>query len=240
MTEQRVALITGASQGLGFSLARALAERGWELVIDGRDPDRLAGAAAFLEALGATVHPVVGDVADGAHRLQLASEVAAAGRLDALINNASELGPSPLPGLRSYDLAALARVYEVNVIAPLALTQLLVDELVLNRGCVVNITSDAAIEGYPGWGGYGSSKAALEQLSHVLSVEEAGLRVYWVDPGDLRTQMHQDAFPGEDISDRPLPEVAVPGLLALLDGQLPSGRYRAQSLTAVGVAEPVR
>jgi NAD(P)-dependent dehydrogenase (short-subunit alcohol dehydrogenase family) len=163
--------------------------------------------------------------------------VAGAGRLDVLVNNASELGPSPLPDLRNYDVAALAHVYQVNLIAPLALTQLVIDELVRNQGCVVNITSDAAVEGYRGWGGYGSSKAALEQLSHVLSVEETGLRVYWVDPGDLRTQMHQDAFPGEDISDRPLPEVAVPGLVALIDGHLASGRYRAQEVAA---PEPVR
>ncbi len=236
MTEQRVALITGASQGLGLSLARALAERGWELVIDGRDRARLAAAAGALEAAGATVHAVAGDVADGAHRAELARVVAAAGHLDALVNNASELGPSPLPDLRSYDVAALARVYQVNVIAPLALTQVVLDALG-DGGCVVNITSDAAVEGYRGWGGYGSSKAALEQLSHVLAVEEADLRVYWVDPGDLRTQMHQDAFPGEDISDRPLPEVAVPGLLALIEGRLPSGRYRAQELA---VKEAVR
>jgi NAD(P)-dependent dehydrogenase (short-subunit alcohol dehydrogenase family) len=237
MTEQRVALITGASQGLGFRLAQALAEQGWELVIDGRDPGRLAAAAETLTGAGATVHPVVGDVADGAHRRRLANEVAKAGRLDALVNNASELGPSPLPDLRNYDIAALGRVYQVNVIAPLALTQLVIDELVRNDGCVVNVTSDAAVEGYRGWGGYGSSKAALEQLSNVLSVEETGVRVYWVDPGDLRTQMHQDAFPGEDISDRPLPEVAVPGLLALIGGRLASGRYRAQEVAAV---EPVR
>jgi NAD(P)-dependent dehydrogenase (short-subunit alcohol dehydrogenase family) len=237
MTDQRVALITGASQGLGFSLAQALAARGWDLVIDGRDPGRLAAAVDTLSASGATVHPVAGDVADGAHRRRLADEVAGAGRLDVLVNNASELGPSPLPDLRNYDIAALAHVYQVNLIAPLALTQLVIGELVRNQGCVVNITSDAAVEGYRGWGGYGSSKAALEQLSHVLSVEETGLRVYWVDPGDLRTQMHQDAFPGEDISDRPLPEVAVPGLVALIDGHLASGRYRAQEVAA---PEPVR
>jgi NAD(P)-dependent dehydrogenase (short-subunit alcohol dehydrogenase family) len=230
MTEQRVALITGASQGLGLSLARALAERGWELVIDGRDPGRLDAAAGQLRAIGATVHAVAGDVADGNHRSELAKRVAEAGRLDAVVNNASELGPSPLPDLRDYDVAALARVYAVNVIAPLALTQLVRSGLESRGGCVVNITSDAAVEGYRGWGGYGSSKAALEQLSHVLAVEEPGLRIYWVDPGDLRTQMHQDAFPGEDISDRPLPEVAIPGLLALIDGQLPSGRYGAQEL----------
>ena len=238
MTEQRVALITGASQGLGLSLALALAERGWELVVDGRDAVRLAAAAERLRAAGGLVHAVAGDVADGAHRGQLAREVASAGRIDALVNNASELGPSPLTDLRGYDLNELLHVYRVNVIAPLALTQLVLVGLVGHGGCVVNVTSDAAIEGYRGWGGYGSSKAALEQLSQVLSVEEAGLRVYWVDPGDLRTQMHQDAFPGEDISDRPLPSVAVPGLLALIDGRLPSGRYRAQELAPPAVVEP--
>ena len=194
----------------------------------------MTAAASVLQAGGATVHAVVGDVADDAHRRQLAAEVAAAGRLDALINNASELGASPLPTLRTYDLATLRHVYEVNVIAPLALTQLVVEALERSDGCVVNVTSDAAAEGYAGWGGYGSSKAALEQLSRVLAVEETGLRGYWVDPGDLRTQMHQDAFPGEDISDRPLPEVAVPGLLALIRGRLPSGRYRALELAATG------
>jgi NAD(P)-dependent dehydrogenase (short-subunit alcohol dehydrogenase family) len=233
MAERRAAVITGASQGLGRSLAGALAERGWELVIDGRDTDRLEVARRELEAAGATVHAVAGDVADAAHLGQLAARVSRVGRLDALVNNASELGPSPLPALADYGLAEIERVYRVNVLAPLALTQRLIGELRRSDGCLVNVTSDAAVEGYAGWGGYGSSKAALEQLSRVLAVEEPELRVYWVDPGDLRTRMHQDAFPGEDISDRPPPEVAVPGLLALIEGRLPSGRYQAQRLAPV-------
>jgi NAD(P)-dependent dehydrogenase (short-subunit alcohol dehydrogenase family) len=233
MAQPQAAVITGASEGLGRSLATALAGRGWELVIDGRDPKRLEDAALALEAAGATVHAIAGDVTDAAHLGQLAAQVSRVGRLDALVNNASELGPSPLPALADYGLADIERVYRVNVLAPLALTQLLIAELRRSDGCLINVTSDAAVEGYAGWGGYGSSKAALEQLSRVLAVEEPELRVYWVDPGDLRTRMHQDAFPGEDISDRPPPEVAVPGLLALIDGRLPSGRYQAQRLAPV-------
>jgi NAD(P)-dependent dehydrogenase (short-subunit alcohol dehydrogenase family) len=238
MAERRAAVITGASQGLGRSLAGALAERGWELVIDGRDTGRLEVARRELEAVGGRVHAVAGDVSDAAHRGLMAAEVARLGGLDVLVNNASELGPSPLPALRDYGPADLERVYRVNVVAPLALTQLLIGELRRRRGCVVNVTSDAAVEGYAGWGGYGSSKAALEQLSRVLAVEEPDLRVYWVDPGDLRTRMHQDAFPGEDISDRPLPAVAVPGVLALIDGRLPSGRYQAQRTVPAGTSGP--
>jgi NAD(P)-dependent dehydrogenase (short-subunit alcohol dehydrogenase family) len=166
-------------------------------------------------------------VREAAHRAALVAVAQRLGGLDALVNNAGILGPSPQPGLLDYPLDTLAEVYRANVIAPLGMIQ--AARAVLKDGaCVLNITSDAAVEAYEGWGGYGSSKAALEQLSHILAAENPQWRVYWVDPGDMRTQMHQDAFPGEDISDRPLPETSVPGLLAILEGSRPSGRYQAR------------
>jgi NAD(P)-dependent dehydrogenase (short-subunit alcohol dehydrogenase family) len=170
-----------------------------------------------------------GDVADPAHRRALVE--AAEGRVDLLVNNASALGPTPLPRLADYPLDALESVYRVNAVAPLALVQLALP-LMPAGARILNVTSDAAVEAYEGWGGYGSSKAALEQLSRVLAAEHPELRVYAVDPGDMRTQMQQDAFPGEDISDRPPPEESVPGLLALIEGDLPSGRYAAVELAA--------
>jgi len=201
--------------------------RGWRLVVDARDARALEGATA---GLGGGVLAVPGDVADPEHRLRL---VETAGRsIDLVVNNASQLGPSPQPALADYPLAELARVYEVNVLAPLALIQLALPRLAPGAA-VLDVTSDAAVEPYEGWGGYGSSKAALEQLTAILAAEQPGLRVYTVDPGDMRTRMHQDAFPGEDISDRPPPEESVPGLLALIEGSLPSGRYRARELFAV-------
>jgi NAD(P)-dependent dehydrogenase (short-subunit alcohol dehydrogenase family) len=225
----RVALVTGASRGLGLALARALAEREWTLVIDGRGAVALDEAAVELSKLTA-VHAVAGDVADPNHRRALLEAVGGLRRLDLLVNNASVLGPSPQPGLADYPLDVLEEVYRVNAVAPLALIQLALPYLEQTGGRIINITSDAAVEGYEGWGGYGSSKAALEQLTNVLAAEHPGLRIFRVDPGDLRTRLHQEAFPGEDISDRPLPDVAVPGLLALIDGELPSGRYRAQTV----------
>jgi NAD(P)-dependent dehydrogenase (short-subunit alcohol dehydrogenase family) len=229
----RTAIITGASRGLGLALARELADRGWALVIDARGAGALEAAAAEVAAQTAVV-AIPGDLADPEHRLALVAAAAGLGELAAVVNNASLLGPSPQPALADYPLDVLRRVYEVNVLAPLALVQAALPHLGAG-GRILNVTSDAAVEGYEGWGGYGSSKAALEQWTNVLTVEHPDLRVYRVDPGDLRTQMHQEAFPGEDISDRPLPEVAVPGLVALLEGDLPSGRYRAQALV-----EPVR
>jgi len=223
---QRVALITGASQGLGLALAAALADDGWTLVIDARRADRLADAVAELAAK-TTVVAIPGDVVDAAHRDQLTAAIDEFGRLDLLVNNASTLGASPLPALDVIDLDLLRRVYEVNVIAPLALTQQLTARLAAAHGTIVNVTSDAAIEAYAGWGGYGSSKAALEQLSAVFAAEHPDVRVLVVDPGDMRTEMHQDAFPGEDISDRPLPDAIVAGLVALIDSDHPSGRARA-------------
>jgi NAD(P)-dependent dehydrogenase (short-subunit alcohol dehydrogenase family) len=225
------AIITGASRGLGLALARALAERHWRLVIDARDAGALAAARAEL-ATHAEVTAVPGDVADDWHRTAL---VGAAGRrLDLVVNNASLLGPSPQPPLRDYPLRVLEEVYRVNVLAPLRLTQLALP-LVPEGGRIVNVTSDAAVESYEGWGGYGSSKAALERLTAVLGAEHPELRVYAVDPGDMRTRMHQEAFPGEDISDRPPPEESVPGLLALIEGELPSGRYLAREVARVEV-----
>jgi NAD(P)-dependent dehydrogenase (short-subunit alcohol dehydrogenase family) len=232
MPNPPVAIVTGASRGLGLALARALAGRDFSLVLDARGADALDRARAELAA-HTSVAAIAGDVADPRHREAL---VAAAGdRIDLLVNNASDLGPSPLPPLHRYPLDALARVYAVNVIAPLALAQLALPRM--DEGAVMlNITSDAAVEAYEGWGGYGSSKAALEQLTRVLAVEHPQLRIHVVDPGDMRTQMHQDAFPGEDISDRPPPEESVPGLLALIaDRERASGRWRAQDLAAESV-----
>jgi NAD(P)-dependent dehydrogenase (short-subunit alcohol dehydrogenase family) len=222
------AIVTGASRGLGLELTRALLVRGRRVVVDARDRDALGRAWSGVHG----VVPLAGDIADPAHRLAL---VEAAGRdIDLIVNNASLLGPSPLPPLAEYPLHELRRVYEVNVLGPLGLIQLALPWL--SPGArILDITSDAAVEAYEGWGGYGSSKAALEQLTSVLAAERPDLRVYTVDPGDMRTQMHQDAFPGEDISDRPLPEESVPGLLELIEGDLPSGRYQAREL-AVGAA----
>jgi NAD(P)-dependent dehydrogenase (short-subunit alcohol dehydrogenase family) len=223
-----VALITGASRGLGRATARALAGRGWSLVVDARAGADLTGALRGLPRVIA----VPGDVTDPGHRADLAASVARLGRLDVLVNNASSLGTSPLPALRGYDLDELRRVYETNLIAPLALIQLLADSLTTAGGAIVNVSSDAAVEAYPGWGGYGSAKAALDQLTAVLAAEEEPLRCYAFDPGDMRTDMHQLAFPGEDISDRPEPESVVPALLRLIDERPPSGRYRAGDLSS--------
>jgi NAD(P)-dependent dehydrogenase (short-subunit alcohol dehydrogenase family) len=217
-------IITGASRGLGLALARELAGRGWTLVVDARDAQALREATAELDGVIA----VAGDVRDTRHRAEL---VAAAGpAIDLVVNNASALGPSPQPALARYPLDELRRVLEVNLVAPLGLVQEALARLT-EHAVVIDVSSDAAVEPYAGWGGYGSSKAALDQLTAILAAEQPGLRVYAVDPGDMRTRMHQEAFPGEDISDRPPPEESVPGLLALVEGTLPSGRYRARELT---------
>ena len=233
-----VALITGGSRGLGRALARALVDRDWQLIIDGRDAAALEQAAVALRGSTGAVRAIAGDVADPDHRRALVAAVADAGRLDLLVNNASVLGPSPQPDLDGYPLDVLRQVYEVNTVAPLALVQLALPWLRASAGRLVNITSDAAVEAYPGWGGYGSSKAALERLTYILMQEIPGLAIYLADPGDLRTRMHQEAFPGEDISDRPLPEVAVPGLVALAEGHLPNGRYRLQDYPQWAVPVP--
>jgi NAD(P)-dependent dehydrogenase (short-subunit alcohol dehydrogenase family) len=229
MPTKRTALITGASRGLGLALARSLAAEGWNLILDARGAPALEAARLEL-ARSARVSAIPGDVSDPAHRQALKEAAAEFGGLDLLVNNASLLGPSPQPPLLDYPLETLEQVYQVNVLAPLALIQVLQNQL-KPGACLINITSDAGVEPYPGWGGYGSSKAALEQLSAILAEENPSLRIYWVDPGDMRTQMQQEAFPGEDISDRPLPEESVPGLLALIEGDFPSGRYGARQLS---------
>ena len=231
------AIVTGASRGLGLALAAALADRGWRLVLDARDGAALERAAAELRgraersgderAARGRIVALAGDVADPWHRHALID--AAGDAIDLVVNNASDLGPSPLPPLAELPLDRLEQVLRVNMLAPLAVAQLALPKLV-EGARVVNVTSDAAVEPYAGWGGYGASKAALEQLTAVLAAEHPGLRIYAVDPGDMNTRMHQDAFPGEDISDRPPPEASVPGLLALIEGDLPSGRYGARAL----------
>jgi NAD(P)-dependent dehydrogenase (short-subunit alcohol dehydrogenase family) len=218
-----VAIVTGASRGLGLALTRELHARGWRVVVDARDATALIQSVEGLDR----VVPRAGDVTDPQHRVDLVT--AAEGTIDLLVNNASELGPSPQPALADYPLSELRRVYEVNLIAPLALFRATLPHL-STGAAVLDITSDAAVEPYEGWGGYGSSKAALDHLTAILAAEHPELRIYAVDPGDMRTQMHQDAFPGEDISDRPLPEDSVPGLLTLIEGTLPSGRYRIHEL----------
>ncbi|MBW3603751.1 MAG: SDR family oxidoreductase [Actinobacteria bacterium] len=223
------ALVTGASRGLGHALATGLAQRGWRLIIDGRDRATLDAATTAL-ARATVVTALCGDVGDPRHRAALASAVHAAGRLDLLVNNASTLGPSPLPSLASVDEQTLADVYRVNAIAPLLLFQAVRDALETVDGTVINVTSDAAGGAWPGWGVYGSSKAALEQLTGVLGSEHPSLAVYAVDPGDMRTDMHQVAFPGDDISDRPEPATVVPAILSLVDRRPASGRYRAAEL----------
>jgi NAD(P)-dependent dehydrogenase (short-subunit alcohol dehydrogenase family) len=229
MTEHsRTALITGASRGLGLALARKLAEEGWILIVDARGVESLGATHAELSELTRVI-AIPGNVTDKEHRRALAGAARDVGGLDALVNNASILGPSPQPNLLDYPLDVLEEVYRANAISPLALVQAVRDELKPGAS-ILNITSDAGVEPYPGWGGYGSSKAALEHLSAILAAENPSLRVYRVDPGDMQTQMHREAFPGEDISDRPLPEESVPGLLELLTGDLPSGRYEARAL----------
>ncbi len=225
---KRTAIITGASRGLGLALARALAKQSWNLIIDARGKAALWDVRGELEQM-TRVWAIPGDIKDPIHRQRLADATAEAGGADLVFNNASILGPSPQPALLAYPLEALADVYKTNVIAPLGLLQAVQSHLKPGAR-IINITSDAGLEVYEGWGGYGSSKAALEHLSAILAAENTTFKVYWVDPGDMRTQMHQEAFLGEDISDRPLPEASIPGLLELVAGNLPSGRYLARNI----------
>jgi NAD(P)-dependent dehydrogenase (short-subunit alcohol dehydrogenase family) len=226
--QSSVALITGGSRGLGLALTQELTRRGWHVIVDARDADRLF--AAFQAMPPGSVTAVPGDVADPDHRRALAAAVDAAGGLDLLVNNASILGPSPQPRLADYPLDVLEQVYAVNTVAPLGLLQLLLPHLEERGGRVVSVSSDAAVEAYEGWGGYGSAKAALDHLTAILAVEQATLRVYSFDPGDMATDLQQQAFPDDDVSDRAAPETVVPALLRLVDGDLPSGRYRAADL----------
>jgi NAD(P)-dependent dehydrogenase (short-subunit alcohol dehydrogenase family) len=224
------AVITGASRGLGLAVTRALASRGWDVIVDARDQSALRSA---MDGLGDRVTAIPGDVTDVAHRTEIAEAVRRWGHLDLLVNNASTLGPSPRPALVRFPIDELRRVFEVNVFAPLALSQELAADLSAAEGTIVNVTSDAGSEPYEGWGGYGSSKAALDQLTLILGAEHPASHVYVFDPGDMRTVMHQEAFPGEDISDRPEPETVVPSFLRLIDERPPSGRYAAGELTEV-------
>jgi NAD(P)-dependent dehydrogenase (short-subunit alcohol dehydrogenase family) len=230
--------VTGGSRGLGLALTTALVDRGWRVVVDARNGDALASSlrANADTPLTDSVVAVAGDIADPEHRRRLAAAVDRLGRLDLLVNNASILGPSPQPLLADYPVGELVEVYAVNTVAPLALWQLLLPRLLRSRGVVVQVSSDAAVEAYEGWGGYGSAKAALDQLTAVMAAENPELAVYAVDPGDMATDLHQQAFPGQDISDRPSPDSVVPAFLELLDCRPPSGRYRAADLlSAAGV-----
>jgi NAD(P)-dependent dehydrogenase (short-subunit alcohol dehydrogenase family) len=229
VSSRDVAVVTGASRGLGLAITRALVADGWSVVVDGRASDQLMAAISDLTGPGQAI-AISGDVTDPDHRQHLVQAAAGIGPVRLIVNNASYLGPSPQPILADYPLDTLRRVYEVNTVAPLALIQDLMPLMAEAGGVIINITSDAGVEGYAGWGGYGSSKAALEQLSRVLAAEQPQLRIYWVDPGDMNTRMQQEAFPGEDVSDRPPPEESVPGLLELAKGHLPSGRYQARSV----------
>ncbi len=240
-----VGIVTGASKGLGRALAKSLTELGWSLVIDARDDAELAETEKELNDLAPEGAPVVasaGDVSDPSHRRELVALAQSLGGLDLLVNNASTLGPSPMPRLAEYDVEKLQNVYEVNTLSPLALIQLALPLLSRSENPkIVNVTSDASVEAYEGWGGYGSSKAALDHIGAVLAAEEPSLRIWTVDPGDMRTEMHQKAFPGEDISDRPLPESVVPRMLELIESDRPSGRYRlAEPDPAESVTEPAR
>jgi NAD(P)-dependent dehydrogenase (short-subunit alcohol dehydrogenase family) len=233
-----VAIVTGASRGLGEALATGLARTGWSLVVDGRDPVTLDGAADRIRAgaaSGARIVAVVGDVTDEEHRHDLTAAAFDLGGLDLVVNNAGTLGTSPLPSLGDYPLDDLRIAFEVNVVAPLGLLQ---DTLPLLLDAphprVLDVTSDAAVEAYEGWGGYGAGKAALEHLGAVLAAEFPTLTVWSVDPGDLRTAMHQAAFPGEDISDRPEPSTVVPAFLELIGSDRPSGRIRAADVLSTG------
>ena len=227
-----VAIVTGGSRGFGRALTAALLGKEWTVVTDARRADDLAATAAELDSPRLITIP--GDVTDLAHRSALVVAAFDAGPLQLLVNNASRLGPSPQPRLADYLATDLRAVYTTNVFTPLALIQAALPALTANGGAIVNITSDAAVEPYEGWGGYGSSKAALDQLSAVLAAEYPDIGVYAFDPGDMRTEMHQAAFPGEDISDRPEPETVVPALLRLLETRPAPGRYRAQEPLTVG------
>lgn len=233
MDNPGTAIVTGASRGFGHALAEALAGAGWDLVIDARTESELHAAGnAILDRGAGRVEAIVGDVNDPLHVADLVDAAVEMGSFTLLVNNAGILGPSPQPVLADYPIEVFEQVLAANLVSPLRLIQISLPHLRSNGGMVVNVTSDAAVMPYEGWGGYGAAKAGLEQMSNVLAAEEPGVRVFWFDPGDMRTAMHQEAFPGEDISDRPLPESRVPALIRLIDGDYPSGRYTADQLLA--------
>jgi NAD(P)-dependent dehydrogenase (short-subunit alcohol dehydrogenase family) len=233
---KRTAVITGASRGLGLALAKELSGRGWQLIIDARGAEALEEVRRELSGIAESdVVALVGSITDPAHREALAEAAGRFGGVDVIINNAGMLGPSPQPSLLDYPLDVLEEVYRTNVVAQLGVIQALRSQL-RSDARIINVTSDAGVEAYEGWGGYGSAKAALEHLSAILAAENREWRVYWVDPGDMRTEMQRQAFPDEDISDRPLPEESVPGFIPLLEGNLPSGRYKAHALRREEVA----
>lgn len=231
-TSNKTALITGASQGLGRTLASFLAAQGYTLFLTARTADTLTTTAASLRHLDPEIHTLPGDVADPAHRAALGRAIAHHGRLDLLINNASTLGPTPMPHLAHAAASDLAHIFAVNTIAPIALIQQLLPQLQVSKALIINISSDAAVGGYPGWGGYGASKAALDLFTRTLAAELEGVSAVSVDPGDMRTAMHQAAFPGEDISDRPLPEITLPfwaWLLGQPHNAINGQRFQAQA-----------
>lgn len=225
------ALITGASAGLGRALTSSLHRRGWDVIATGRREEPLAAVGA---ALGHGLHTVPGDITDPGHRDALADQVRERGHLDLLVHNASTIGTSPQPAIAQLTPQVLEDIWQTNVAAPLALTRALLPALRSSRAIVLSISSDAAVEHYEGWGGYAASKAALDHLTLTLGGEEPELVTYAVDPGDMRTKLHQQAFPGEDISDRPEPESVVPGLLQLIRTRPANGRYRAADFTPTG------
>jgi NAD(P)-dependent dehydrogenase (short-subunit alcohol dehydrogenase family) len=238
MNTTSVALVTGASRGLGLEVARAYGRRGLRLILTARGADELERAASELRNLTEVV-ALAGDVADPAHVQRLVGEGERAfGHIDVLVNNASELGPSPMPALADFPLDQLRTVFDVNVVAPLGLIQaVLPGMLARHAGLIVNVTSDAGVEAYPTWGGYGASKAALEHLSRVLAaeIEASGVRAYVVDPGDMNTAMHRAAEPGVDLGHLPGPDIVAPAFVQLLDETAPFGRFEAQRLVSAAV-----
>jgi len=235
ITTTKTALITGASKGFGLALAEALAQKGWQLIINARNAKTLLSTQRHLEQF-TTVAAISGDVRDEIHLLQFAEKLEALDwKLDLVVNNASTLGASPQPALLDYHMDTLHQIFHTNVLAPISLLQK-VKPFLTRTAKIINLSSDAAANAYEHWGGYGASKAALDHISRTLEVENPNLQVYALDPGDMRTDMHQAAFPGENIEDRPLPTtVAVPAALELILGSHPSGRYAAGELVKAEV-----